>query len=377
MNLKTLKRDLSLLKFGGSKGQPKKSIIISTKLKLVYYLLKNTPSNDENNKEFQFIYDTILSIDIGLLINGYYGIDIKHERLIYDIMKNEYIKFFDNSKSCIINLKNNENFAVIINIYYDTDIESKPIFVKTEIKPDISVLRQGLKICQEKKKYTGDNIISNLYIYTYYTNQRGDIGHSNTLIFNKSKREIYRIEPNYATQEEIDNMNQNQKQTYHYFGSIFSTPINNALSEYFKDNLEYTYKGDYQFNNRTYPNHGGFCNFLSILTAYTDVKLTRQLIKENLLNFVKWEYRKFSGKRLNERFNFTDYKNSLIYLLNVLQGEYGGKIIKSVVIDDQPLNIVEEEIFSLNDFKNKFNKISVQTLAMKQFTLNFNYQFKI
>ena len=95
-----------------------------------------------------------------------------------------------------------------------------------------------------------------------------------------------------------------------------------------------------------------------------------------LLKFVKWEYRKFSGKRLNERFNFTDYKNSLNYLLNVLQGEYGGKIIKSVVIDNQPFNIVEEEIFSLNDFKSKFNKITIQTLAMKQFMLTFNYQFK-
>lgn len=367
MNLKTLKHDLSLLKFGRSK----KSNIISTKLKLVYYLLKNTPYNETNNIEFHFIYAYILSIDIGLLINGYYGIDIKHDRLVYDIMKNEYIKFFDNSKSCIINLKNNENFAVFLHIYYDTD-NFKPILVKIETKPDISILQQGLKICQEKKKYDGDNIISNLYIHIYYNNQRSDIGHSNTLIFNKSKREIYRIEPDYATQEEIDNMNQNQKQTYDYFGNIFSTPINNALSEYFKDNLRYTYKGDYQFNNRTYPNHGGFCNFLSILIAYTDVKLTRQLIKENLLKFVKWEYRKFSGRQLNERFNFTDYKNSLNYLISVLQGEH---LIKSVVIDDQPFIVDEGEFFSLNDFK-KFNKITVQTLAMKQFMLTFNYQFK-
>jgi hypothetical protein len=371
MNLESLKRDLSLLKFGGSKGRAKKSKIISTKLKLIYYLLKNTPYNIE----FLFIYDYLLSIDIGILINEYYGIDIKHRRLIYDIMKNEYIKFFDDSKSCIINLKNNENFAVNINIYYD-NLESKPIFLKTEIKPDISILQQGLKICEEKSKYKSDNIISNLYIHSYYQNQKADVGHSNTLIFNKSKREIYRIEPDYATQEEIDNMNQDEKITYDYFSNIFIAPINNALSEYFKDKLEYTYKGDYPFNNRTYPTHGGFCNFLSILTFYTNVKLTRELVKENLLNFVKWEYRKFSGQRLNERFTFTDYKKSLNYLIDSIQGEYAGKVIKSVVIDNEPLNIIEDEIVSLNELK-KFNKITIKTFSLlNKFTLNFNYQFK-
>jgi len=333
---------------------------ITDSLKYAYFLLKNTKytSKYDENTGFIFIFVNFLMTNgFGMILMEYY----KREHQQATVLKNEFIKYFDKSNSCIFNLKNNKvdeaNILVEFHLKRNEnhDLESDKIV----IYPDIEILKQGIKECQDKsKKYKGENIIITLITINFINGiYEPQFNHTNTIIINKEKKKVWRVEPDLDEREKTDDIEYDNARKV--MEKIYNIPLNNVLKQYFSE-TEYTYSGYYPFNNRTFPQHGYLCSFLSVLVIYTNVTLTADIIKKRLLQFIEWEYKQFSGKKI--KINNTIIKNSILLLIAHLNRE--NKTIKSMKLNDQET--------TQEDFENFTKKISTFKLKAEP-DLEFNF----
>ena len=208
-------------------------------IKSCYISLYNT---DYEKKESQFenIY-RLFVIFVGEILNKSLY-DNKLDEA--DIMKIQFFKFFDNNKSCIIK---KIDYTVIIYVYIN-----KNIYTDIKIFPDIQTFNIGLSSCEYKNiKYPGQNILATINIIFIIDNIESDQGHSNTLIFDKKTKFIWRVEPNYDIRIKDNNT------------ILFNTQINTALNKYFDNKIiGYTFKGLYPYTLKSCSKHGGLCLFV-------------------------------------------------------------------------------------------------------------------
>ena len=333
---------------------------ITDSLKYAYFLLKNTKytSKYDENTGFIFIFmNFLLEYGFGIILMEYY----KRENQQGTVLKNEFIKYFDKSSSCIFNLKNNkiDESNIMVEFYLKRNQNDDLQSDKIVIYPDIEIIKQGIKKCQDKsKKYKGENIIITLLSGTFIDGiYEPRFNHTNTIIINKEKKKVWRVEPNFDEREKIDDIEAEKGRKL--AEKIYNIPLNNVLKQYFSE-TEYTYGGYYPFNNRTFPDHGGLCGFLSVLVIYTNVTLTADIIKKRLLEFIEWEYKQFSGKKI--KISYMDIKVSILLLISHLNRE--NKTIKSMKLNGQET--------TQEDFENFTKKISTFKLKAEP-DLEFNF----
>jgi len=306
------------------------------------------------------------------LFNSFYKIlNIKpDDDGYYNMIKNQFIKFFDQNKSCVVKKKKYD----IIGVYsLNTAEPSKPGFSITY--PDVNVLNEGLSRCENKgQKYTGDHIFFNMDILIYQDGIEQDEGHSNTIIFDKKRKYVWRVEPNFDIKNQV------------YKNDLYGKQdelINKGLRDFFDSaKLGYTFKGYYPNVMKTCPLHGGLCVFVSVLVMYTDKTLDKKTIKENLLKYIEWEYSNFSNNvPMDKTINQQDIK---IFCIGIFKSILmsGGKL-QSIKLNDTLLDIKAhynqdsyEFIDKIESTISNFFDTNVTKIQIKsQDGLNFEYNF--
>ena len=227
----------------------------------------------------------------------------------------------------------------------DDYVVGKTTLIDIKILTDVNTFNIGLKKCENKKnKYKGQNIITSLRIYYIRNNIETLVGHSVTLVFNKKSKSAWIIDPGIDIGEISTPFIESQQNL------LFK-----RLKEYFKP-IKYDFKGYYPYI-KSLKENGDMCLFVSALQLFITGELTKKTIKENLLNYIKWEYHNLTG---NDDIYKTDNKIKLeIYYLfknyydKKLFGEHKyGESIKEFKVDGK-LN----DITDLNEFNSPIKSI--------------------
>jgi hypothetical protein len=108
--------------------------------------------------------------------------------------------------------------------------------------------------------------------------------HANLLVFDKSIKKVFRIEPNYGFQE---------------YNRLYNTAIENRL-ERFSEELGYIYSG-YLPSSCQRMWHPGFCSFISVARYIHGLQLDAKMLQKIIVDFLKHEYNRICDKNLLAR----------------------------------------------------------------------------